>query len=92
MERPIKELLIILRDNARVESTWFGLKQRIGRGLCSEIAYLKRYAIITNRESCTLVNYMEDNRPSNTLVFDFWWKVRLWKPRLKWLNEQINSL
>ena len=39
--RTINELLIILRDNARVKKSWFGLRQRIESGLCYEIGKLQ---------------------------------------------------
>ena len=92
MERPIKELLILLRDNTKVDSTWFGLKQRIDRGLCLEALRLCDKGIITRTERLILVRYMEFHRPDGTDTNQFWWRVKLWKPRLHWLNKQINSL
>ena len=94
MERPIKELLILLRDNAKVDSTWFGLKQRIDRGLCLEARKLCNEGIITRTEWMILVRYMKFHRPNGTCTDtnQFWWRVKLWKPRLHWLNKQINSL
>ena len=92
MERTVKELLIIIRDNTRVTTSWFGLKQRISSGLCSEISYLTARGIITFYEKMLLYKYMENHRPINARVFDYWWKERLWNPRLKWLNKQISSL
>ena len=92
MERSIKELLIILRDNARVKTTWFGLRQRIFSGLCNEVRYLAKIKLISISESFTLRDYLIENASNNSSISEYWWKPRLWKPRLKWLNEQIDKL
>ena len=92
MERPIKELLILLRDNAKVESTWFGLRKRINSGLCRELNFIAYKDMISPKEQFILFEYMRDNRPKGTIANFYWWEEGLWKPRLKWLNKLIASL
>ena len=94
--RTINELLIILRDNARVKKSWFGLKQRIDYGLCYEIDYLYENFFfdsskihIDNREAMLLLDYLYQNRPDKAITYGMYWPPYKWKPRLKWLNEQI---
>ena len=86
--RTINELLIILRDNAKVKKSWFGLRLRINAGLCCEIFKITRSHSISDCEWVILTEYI--NRyapPSNSDGFK--WPPYKWKPRLKWLNEQI---
>lgn len=86
MERTIHELLIVLRDNAWVKISWFGLRQRIYGGLCAETTILFN----TNRhERNKLRYYIKLNIPNYKKDNRFGWKPTLWKPRLKWLNKHI---
>ena len=94
--RTINELLIILRDNARVKKSWFGLKHNINSGLCSEIDNLlwnfyfdNTTPHVNSMEALVLRDYLCKNRPNGAAQYSFYWSVGLWKPRLKWLNEQI---
>ena len=85
--RTIHELLIILRDNAKVTKSWFGLNQTIHMGLCNEINELLLDRIINIYEYWTLKHYIRNNKPIDS--FAFYWPMGEWKPRLKWLNEHI---
>lgn len=85
--RTIHELLIILRDNAIVTKSWFGLKQRIKSGLCNEITMLCDSTLINVDEYWILKDYIRDNKPIEGEIY-YWTKCE-WKPRLKWLNEHI---
>lgn len=89
--RTMHELLILLRDNIKVTKSWFGLRQRIGRGLCLEIGLLYSSCddLINNEEYCLLCSYINDNRPFYEKDDSYGWKPTLWKPRLKWLNKHI---
>ena len=91
MERSIKELLIILRDNSKIVNKSIEYP-RLSGGLCKEALHIFNIDIISTSEYITLINYMSSNRPKKTHRFDYWWKKGYWKPRLKWLNEQINKL
>ena len=94
MERPIKELLIILRDN---------IKQiKPNEGICYVIYSMMCDGVITRREQLILNRYLRDHKPANafrrekmlTLSVDsnYWWTPGSVAPRLRWLNKQIDSL
>ena len=87
--RTINELLIILRDNARVKKSWFGLRQRIESGLCYEIGKLEELGILSIDEWSILRQYIHINAPDYIKYSGYRWPPYKWKPRLKWLNEQI---
>jgi hypothetical protein len=87
--RDIKELLILLSDNA---------KGRIGRrfyqiwGLCSLTLALYEEGIITQSEEDIVNTYLHDNRPDGKSGMDYWFPRGEKQPRLDWLNEQIAKL
>ena len=92
--RPIHELLIIVRDNAKVE---LGL---IEAGLCCEIHNLCARNKISHYEKDMLYAYIEKHMPKYVIPsrlrkyedynqWGFGWLPRKWKPRLKWLNIHI---
>ena len=87
--RTINELLIILRDNARVKKSWFGLRQRIESGLCYEIGKLEESQIISDDEWAILRRHIYNYAPVCNDISGYRWPIGLWKPRLKWLNKQI---
>jgi len=90
-ERTIRELLIILRDNANVTKTNLGFKQRIKYGLCYEVLSLCKREIINDDELNALNMYIFKYRPSyNNTAYG--WKPNHWLPRLKWLNKHIELL
>ena len=91
-ERNIKELLILLRDNAEVKSYCFGLFKRINDGLRVQLAYLFNKNIISAKEYSIIYDYIILNRPDYKKNSSYGWKPSVWKPRLKWLNEHINKL
>ena len=90
--RSIKELLILLRDNARVKKSWFRLRQRINLGLCREAIFLCRERVITLEETFLIREFIGDNMPRYKQDPTYGWKPSLWKPRKKWLNRQIKAL
>lgn len=91
--RSIKELLILLRDNARVKKSWFGLRQRIKFGLCREASHLHiDRGLLTWVELNVLWIYIDNNRPTYKPDPIYGWKPKLWRPRKRWLNKQINNL
>jgi len=92
--RSIYELLIILRDNAKVTKSYFGLKQRIISGLCNEMLNMSTTGItnkynISHKEYSIFFLYIQINRPKWNMGNAYGWKPTLWRPRLKWLNEHI---
>ena len=87
--RTINELLIILRDNARVKKSWFGLRQRIESGLCYEVRKLEELGILSIDEWSILIQHIRTNAPDYIEDTVYRWPIGLWEPRLKWLNEQI---
>ena len=89
--RTINELLIILRDNARVKKSWFGLKLRIDCGLCTEALNLvgANFRYITWDEYDIIMKHIANYGPTFLPNSGYRWPIGLWKPRLKWLNEQI---
>lgn len=91
MERSIKELLILLRDNAKVNYSWFGLKQRIREGLCSEVNRLMKKDIITYKEWQNITYFINTRRPCSKYT-GYGWKPKLWRSRKRWLNRHIKSL
>ena len=87
--RTINELLIILRDNARVKKSWFGLRQRIESGLCYEVGKLEELGILSIDEWSILRQHIHINAPDYIKDSGYRWTPYKWKPRLKWLNKQI---
>ena len=87
--RTINELLIILRDNARVNKSWFGLRQRIEYGLCYEVVTLEELGILSIDEWGILRQHIRINAPDYIKDSRYRWTPYKWKPRLKWLNKQI---
>jgi hypothetical protein len=101
--RPIKELLIILRDN--LES----LMERGNDGMCACIFDLRYYMErLSTDEAQILYRYLENNMPSNARkrraknmhlrrhtdsnMSFCWWTPRSIPPRMRYLNKQINKL
>lgn len=96
MERPIKELLIIMRDNIGL----FCKKKCVG--LCDLTDILKDTGIISDAEESIIDRYVYNNAPKmynvptiyyiNDALSSFNWPKYELQPRLEWLNEQINLL
>ena len=93
------ELLAILRDNSRVTTTTSNNSikiQTIENGLCEELKYINEQNIISNREHFLLLSYIHLFAPRYK-YYNSWspyyrWEPKLWEPRLKWLNEQIEYI
>jgi len=79
--RPIKELLILLRD----ELPNFIIKERC---LCWTIATMT-HSCITRQEAEYLNDYIEKHRPLNSEGYAFWWPMGELAPRMKFLNKLI---
>ena len=95
--RTIKELLIILRDNARVKKTLFG--PRICRGLCYEITTLIEDNVIDGGEAHELVTHIyyavkdkNEKHPHRLCHRNYLFPRGRWRCRKKWLNKQIKQL
>lgn len=89
MERPIKELLIIMRDNIEL------FEKYECNGLCDLSTRLETNETITRDERDNLRMFIKLNMPVR-LPYGHqsaWgWQPYLLQPRLEWLNEQINLL
>ena len=106
-DRPIKQLLIIVRDNLK---NCFSEKPIPCGGICAAIHSLRTDSeLITCSEARELEKYLEDNKPLNakTRILKYnefakdsigyslqrhWWTPREIEPRIKWLNKQIDKL
>lgn len=103
-ERTIKELLIILRDNLKKR---FAADKENG-GMCALVWDLERHNFMSLDERLRLFGYIYENKPkcasrrmikygevSDRKGFSLgrhWWKPRVVKPRIAWLNKQIEML
>lgn len=96
--RPIKELLIILRDSLNDNSLSLG-------GLCILSNHLYHSKKINDKEHKFLKEYLLNNIPltKNVIkirmsnwnftkpVYCYWWTEGHKEPRLKWLDKQIKK-
>ena len=88
--RNIKELLQVMLDNQNL----------FKEGLCCWNTELYLSCLITMEERDTLRDYILNNRPSMFSSIEafvsrnscYYWKCGDVKPRIKWLNRQINKL
>lgn len=90
--RTLKELLIILRDNAEVHKFFLGLKQRIDTGLCHEAIKLQHKGIITLNERHIVRTHIMEKVKEKGFSLTYLFPATLWRCRKKWLNKQIKSL
>ncbi len=90
--RTRKELLTLLRDRADVTTYCFGLFKRIEWGLCYEVSNLYKYFRISLEEYYVLMAHIDANRPKHFFDNRFGWRPGAWRPRLKWLNKEIEKL
>lgn len=95
--RPIKELLIILKDSLNNEFN--------SNGLCVLITFLYCRRIINEQEREKLREYLRKNIPftKNVIkrrflswtftkeIYCYWWTEGHKEPRLKWLDKQIKK-
>ena len=89
--RPIKQLLIILRDYIIEEKP-------IQFGICSAISDMKNDNIISLHEYAVLISFINYNRPSpwnkyynkKLKKFAYFWPGGDFVIRTKWLNHAIN--
>lgn len=95
--RTLKELLIILRDNARVKKTLFG--PRIRAGLCLEIFLINARDIIDDAEARNLEAHMyyavknkNEAHPYRLCNHHYLFPRGRWRCRKRWLNKQIKQL
>ena len=89
--RTLKELLIILRDNAEVHSI-LGLRLRIFSGLCREVNVMCNDRIITDEEEDALCNFIMLKVRHKNGGTDLLYPPGKWRCRKRWLNEQIKNL
>ena len=90
--RTIKELLTLLRDKADVTTYCFGLFKKIEWGLCYEVDELYKYDEINIEEYKELRSHIRVYRPLYFFDNRFGWRPGAWRPRLKWLNKEIERL
>lgn len=95
MERDIKPLLILMRDN--LERIFYRQSNFPSKGLCSVNMRLSDYGLITNAEYYKLKDYLMTHKPfwAKVRLFftsPFWWRPGAIRPRMRWLNKQINKL
>lgn len=88
--RPIKDLLILLRDFLPGN-----INNAYGGSLCYSIIDMKRKkCIIDWAERDALLRYIEEHKPSDIKPDDegFWWKYGSLAPRLEFLDKLIDDL
>lgn len=88
--RPIKDLLILLRDflPGNTNNAW-------GGSLCYSIIDMHlRESIIDRAERETLLKYIKKHKPRNIKPDEegFWWKYRSPAPRMRFINKLIKEL
>lgn len=88
--RPIKDLLILLRDflPSNINNSW-------GGSLCYSIIdmHLKE-SIIDRAEREAFLKYIEKHKPRNIKPDDegFWWEYGSLAPRMTFINKLIEEL
>ena len=90
--RTRKELLTLLRDKADVITYCFGLFKKIEWGLCYEVDKLYKYGEINIKECNVLLAHIKVHRPKYFFDKRFGWRPGAWRPRLEWLNKEIERL
>lgn len=88
--RTLKELFVILKNN----------EEHFKTGLCRLCGSLSVENIISSSERDVLKEYISLNRPKifsrhfniECIGKDFYWPRGRWKPRLKWIDDQIKKL
>ena len=90
--RTLKELLIILRDNAKVRKTLFG--PRICSDLRREARVLAFEEVILHYEADKLDDFIRQEEKKGEYYYNknYLFKPGLWRCRKRWLNKQINNL
>ena len=86
--RTTKELLILLRDELKSETL---LWQESG-SLCNLAEKLRLNYKVSRDEYYLIKQHLHDFSPNSKNLQVLWFKLYSMKPRLKWLNEQINKL
>ena len=82
--RTTKELLVIMLENIN--------NGRFQYGLCGLVDRLFNYNIIGGEEYNRLMTIIQENRPKSTYDGEWYWKPGIKKPRVNWLNTQIEKL
>jgi hypothetical protein len=84
-ERTIKELLQLMLKH----------QELFRKGLCMWVGDLCLRDYITSKESDILDMYIQKNRPKNfywLIKYQYYWKYRDIKPRIKWIKKHIARL
>ena len=83
------QLLLMLRHNVDVESDFYGMCSCISIMLCTQIEW---------KECDILLNYLRKHKPLRAHIrsflgtdirYQYWWKIGLKEPRLRWLDRRI---
>ena len=100
--KTIKELLqlTLTEGNKSFKTGGYLPPQFAYYGLCGFVNALKKVSIINAKEFIILDSFIHNNRPQKSSPHyrktqeykAYYWKEGLWKPRRKWLIDQIKSL
>lgn len=88
--RTNKELLQVMLNNISIMKNEYTID-----GLCILVNYLYNVNLINYKEKQKLLNYLKKYLPEKIKSGtnqDYCWKPGLIKPRIKWLEEQIQKL
>ena len=91
MKRDIKELLQAVLEEGNKNYSY---------GICSLVCNMCAYGEINEEERKDLMEYIKSHRPKpdsphyceSQRISAFFWPIGEWKPRKKWLEDQIKSL
>jgi hypothetical protein len=85
--RPIKELLVLLRDDL----PWL-FTQRGAMGLCTATWLLGWYEKVTSDEFNSLHAYVVNHSPIRKSGAEYWFPMGELAPRIEFLNKLIDEL
>lgn len=91
MERTIKELLILLRNEIKDKKILLS-DMNVECGLCCVIRKMYASDKISGREFSVLYDYIKEYRPYLKSNPDYAFWPGLVAPRVKWLNKKIKEL
>ena len=88
--RSTKKLLIILKDEIKNDTELW----QQAKFLCILCSKLRDNDLLSLKEYLKVLSYIEDREPDESKLDSFggWFPPLLKKPRIKWLNKQINKL
>lgn len=81
--RSLNKLLIIIKKDIKKDKNF-------SRGICYNITKLYENKKITDLEYKIIGNFIKNSKPINKFNNIFWWNPGDKKPRLEWLESNIN--